>query len=122
MDSKNLVNREKKQSPSSPIVDIAVTKQKSQNLRLKKSKKKSYVQPSKDEKSIDYTIPSRNVDKAHLQESASMSLFEALSQEQKNYFSEISSNVIVDQNLGNIYSKVSVSSISGSEGKILSHQ
>ena len=117
MDSKNLVNREKKQSPSSPIVDIVVTKQKSQNLRLKKSKKKSYVQPSKDEKSIDYTIPSRNVDKAHLQESASMSLFEALSQEQKNYFSEISSNVIGDQNLGNIYSKVSVSSISVSEEK-----
>ena len=46
-----------------------------------------------------------------------MCLFEALSQEQKNYFSEISSNVIVDQNLGNIYSKVSVSSISVSEEK-----
>ena len=58
MDSKNLVDRYTEISTSSHINDNAINEQKSSKLRCNKWVKKVYLQPAKDEKSIDYTKPS----------------------------------------------------------------
>ena len=79
--------------------------------------KKVYLQPARDEKSIDYTKPSRNINKAYLQDSSFMSFTEPRSQEQKKYFTEISSKVTPENDLGNIFSHVGVVGITESEEK-----
>ena len=70
--------------------------------------KKVYLQPARGEKSIDYTKPSLIINKAYLQDSSFMSFTDPISQEQKKYFTEISSNVTPENDLGNIFSHVGV--------------
>ena len=111
MDSKNLVARVTEIFKSSPIIDNAINEQKSPKLRRNKWVKKVYLPPAKDDKSIDYSKPSRIINAAYLQDSTLMSFKEPLSQDKKKYFSEISSVVIPENNLGNIFSHVNVVSI-----------
>ena len=106
MDSKNLVNRDKKRSPSSPIDMIVDSNNKTFNLRPITSNPNTYVQPAFESKNIDYTEPSRRVNNSYLQKPANLSFFSQLSQDKKTYFSEISSNIQSSQILGNIFSKV----------------
>ena len=86
MDSKNLVHRDTEILKSSPINNNAINEQKSPKLRCNKWVKKVYLQPTKDEKSIDYSKPSRNINAAYLQDSSLMSFCEPLSQDEKNIF------------------------------------